>query len=426
MRKQLKIKISGEYKIFNAKVEKDMVDNPKEFWRYVNLKKGSSNIPSTMTYDKSLISGPKNIADAFATYFQSVFNPPSNFSGDGPDICSGVLHIPNITENEISAALEKLKRKNTAGPDRIPSIFLKDCSPTLVKPLFILFNKILTGGVIPKLWKISKIVPILKKGDRKAIENYRPIALINNFAKIFEMVIFNNIYFHLKSNISENQHGFMHGRSTVTNLVSLTQFLSESIDEGGQTDVIYMDFSKAFDKISHNILLYKLGVIGFSPALLKVFHSYLCARKQFVYCSGCSSKDVFPTSGVPQGSVLGPLLFSVFINDISHILNVDYLLYADDLKIFTKVKSTADCVKLHGNLNQVLNWCKVNELPVNKTKCYVMSFSKMKNSIYFDYSILGELVSRPNIVHGLGVKFDRKLSFSAHFDYVVSACFRCT
>jgi hypothetical protein len=171
----------------------------------------------------------------------------------------------------------------------------------------VLFNLCIKTGTFPEIWKISKILPTHKSKDRSVIENYRPISIINNFAKIFESLIFDQLYFALSKLISPSQHGFMRGRSTTTNLFCATQLISDSIDKGFQTDVVYLDFSKAFDSLDHSILIQKLQFVGASPMLVKFFCSYLQGRKQYVHCYGYDSGSIDVTSGVPQGSVLGPL-----------------------------------------------------------------------------------------------------------------------
>jgi hypothetical protein len=200
------------------------------------------------------------------------------------------------------------------------------------------------------------------------IENYRPILIINNFAKIFESLIFDQLYIVLSKLISPSQHGFMRGRPTTT------QLISDSIDKGFQTDVVYLDFSKAFDSLDHNILVQKLWFVGASPMLVKFFCSYLQGRKQYVHCYGYDSASINVTSGVPQGSVLGLLLFLVFINDIGDKLTVPFFLFADDAKLLKQISEWSDCVTLQANLDEIMNWCTINKLSLNIKKCQVIIF----------------------------------------------------
>ena len=271
------------------------------------------------------------------------------------------------------------------------------------------------------MWKDAKVVPIFKSGDKTCIENYRPIALINNFSKVFEFVIYKQIFFQVKNSLTEVQHGFYPGRSSTTNLCALTQYISSSIDSGFQTDVIYLDLSKAFDKLDHSILLTKLSNMGCTPRVVEFFSSYLCNRKQYVFVHGFSSEEFIATSGVPQGSVLGPLLFNLFINDLVAELNVPCLLYADDIKIFTMIRNPSDCETLQNNLDFVTKWCRMNKLPVNKNKCVVMSFGLKFDEILWNYTIKDFPLSRPEVVTDLGVVFDKKLSFAEHVQRTVNS-----
>lgn len=217
------------------------------------------------------------------------------------------------------------------------------------------------------------------------------------------------------------QHGFVSHRSTVTNLAIFTQFVSHAIDESGQVDVIYTDFSKAFDRIDHTILFSKLSSWGLSSSLLSFMQSYFANREQFVSYNGFNSEPFIATSGVPQGSNLGPLLFLLFIDDITSIIdNSDKLLFADDLKIYKKITCSEDCLLLQNDINQVQRWCLSNRLHLNASKCKVVTFTKKHSSIENLYFIDGMPLSRLNSTKDLGVVFDSKLSFTDHIHLKVT------
>lgn len=233
-----------------------------------------------------------------------------------------------------------------SGLDNIPSFLLRDTACILVKPLKYLFNLILNQSKFPEIWKKSRICPVFKRDDSKNVENYRPISILCNFAKTFEAVLYDRIYNSVKCIISPEQHGFMHKRSTTTNLACFTQYVSQSIDKRGQVDVIYTDFQKAFDQIDHYVLIEKLSRIGFSSKLILLMRSYLFGRNQHVEYLNIKSRQFSPTSGVPQGSNLGPLLFLIFINDLTETISCEKLLFADDMKIFYTINSINDCISL--------------------------------------------------------------------------------
>lgn len=211
----------------------------------------------------------------------------------------------------------------------------------------------------------------------------------------------------------------------MTNLVCKTQFISESLDHCGQVDVVYTDFTKAFDRLDHDILLHKLDMYGFSNSLLHLFQSYLQNRYQFVQYRGYCSDKFLQVSGVPQGSTLGPLLFVMFLNDIVSELRVNYLIYADDLKLLCKIDNVSDCQKLQSALEAIDNWCSCNNLPLNASKCNVMTFTRKTSPLTFAYKLGDSILCRPSYVKDLGVIFDPKLSFTKHIETVASSAFKC-
>jgi Reverse transcriptase (RNA-dependent DNA polymerase) len=316
------------------------------------------------------------------------------------------------------------KYKRTTGPDDIPAVIIKDCAAVLSHPLLILFNICLKSAIIPTTWKSSKVCPVFKKGNKLDISNFRPITIICNFSKIFEIVLNRFLSTHVNSLMSPYQHGFIRGRSTVTNLATITQYIAEGIDRSSQTDVIYMDFSKAFDRLDHGILINKLSTFGLSNTLLKLFNSYLQDRKQYVFYKGHRSIEYVASSGVPQGSILGPLLFNMFINDVISVIDVQCLLYADDLKIFTRISSIRDCELLADNLSRIEKWCDSNRLALNTSKCYSMSFSLKKEPMHYNYKINDIVLHRPETFLDLGVTFDPELSFVPHINTTIASAYR--
>lgn len=426
LRTYIKKETDDAYKSYISRIESSIKHDPAKLWSYVRETKGSGGFPSEMSYDNEKLDSFQDISDAFACYFSQSFCSQSSVSDKSTSSHKGQgsnIDILEISEDSVKKALSRAKNKFTAGPDLIPAFLLRDCASVFTSPLTKLFNLCLKTCSFPHIWKYTKVCPVYKKGEKSNIKNYRPISIFSNFAKTFEMIIYDTIYTDIKQYISCFQHGFVRDRSTVTNLMSITQSIAENIDNGAQVDVLYMDLSKAFDRIDHNLLLSKLENVGFSKHLLIFLKSYLSGRYQFVQVNGVRSANFLSTSGVPQGSILGPLLFVVFINDVVDTLGVDCLLYADDLKIFLPVTSLQDCHRLQEELDRVYDWCTENKLAINISKCQVMSYTTKQHFINFDYSLDNTVLSRPTTLHDLGVIFDAKLSFVPHIEHVVNeAC----
>ena len=224
------------------------------------------------------------------------------------------------------------------------------------------------------------------------------------------------------SRLHSAQHGFRSGRSTTTNLVSLVEFLHNSLPGSGQVDAIYLDLAKAFDRVDHNILLQKLRAMGIGGIVLQWISSYLRDRTQRVKVGGATSCSFNVTSGVPQGSHLGPLFFAIFINDLCYELyNCHFLLYADDLKLLRKIFCVRDIGILQRNLHVVERWCSANRMSLGVHKCSIISFTRKasQNTIYGSYDVCGHRLQRTCIVNDLGVVLDSALSFKPHINQVV-------
>mgnify|MGYP005983473333 CR=1 FL=1 len=426
LRREIKRETLAAHKKFVDEAENRINTDPTKFWQYIRYKRRGTGIPACMTLNDTTISGPENIVNAFARFYESIYIPTSTcrvdeFESDRMGFC---VSLHTTDENKVLAVLNKLKSNNVQGPDGIPAFVIKDCASVLAEPLSILFNLSISTETYPDQLKVSKIIPVYKGKSRSAVENYRPISIINNFSKVFETIIYNQLYPQVSHSISQHQHGFIQGRSTTTNLFDITGFIANSIDNELQTDVIYLDFSRAFDRLDHGVLIKKLYSRGFTPNLIHLFASYLQNRKQYVHCFGHNSGCINVTSGVPQGSVLGPLLFLLFIDDITAGLNVSYSLYADDVKIFNKIATVEDCIKLQLNLNKITTWCDLNKLVLNKDKCRAMSYSLKKKMIFFNYALDAIILSRPETISDLGVIFDPKLSFASHINKLISDCMK--
>ena len=419
LRSQVKTMIRFAYENYISKIEGNLVSDPKTFWNYIRGKKSHTRIPGQMTYNDSQLDNADAIVNAFAHFFQSVYIESNSNSCNKPCDKQSGESFPNIAVHcfslsDVRLALKQVKNKKTAGLDLVPAYIVKDCYNIFCEPLLHIYNLILKTSTFPSIWKKVKVCPVFKSGDHTNIVNYRPIAILSNFSKVFESILYKHLYAQVKNLISPCQHGFMKKRSTETNLAVLSQYVAEALNQRGQVDVLYTDFRKAFDTINFLILIKKLDHFGFSGGLCNLFLSYLSEREQVVVYQQSRSLPFFATSGVPQGSNLGPLLFLLFINDLSDIMDSNRLFYADDLKLYAKIDCFSDCLNLQHDLDKVYNWCCENCLFLNIGKCKVISYSRKRQITQFDYSINNDLIQRCSKTTDLGVTFDTEFTFREH------------
>lgn len=424
LRAEIKSKIQSANRNFIRSTETDIQNDPRAFWNYIKSKRDSSSLPGVMTNKDGLsFDDPQNIVNEFAKYFQSVYiqsNENYNINNAG-NVGSGCIVLNKISEMDVIRAAKKLKPKNVSGVDNIPAFVVRDCINAFLEPILYIFNNILKTTVFPDTWKIARIRPILKKGDPAFITNYRSITVLCSFSKLFEILLYTLIYSQVENKISLDQHAFLSKKSCITNLACISQVISESIDANRQLDVVYTDFRKAFDQIDLFILISRLSEWGVSDGLLKLFKCYLFGRQHFVEIEGIKSHSFTPSSGVPQGSNLGPLLFIIFIDDLTNILSCPKLMYADDLKLYFEIKSVQDCHILQTNVSRLHEWCIANNMNLNVDKCNVMTFTRKHNFIQFPYKIGGNTLNRCDEGYrDLGVFFDQKLTFSFHISDIVS------
>ena len=264
------------------------------------------------------------------------------------------------------------------GPDEIPGIVVKRCSGVLAEPLSIIFRIIYNTGIVPSEWKLSNVVPIFKKGDEKDIKNYRPVSQTSIIAKVMERIIHEELLLRTIEKIDKRQHGFLPDRSCTTNLISLTEDIAYKLHTKSDIDIVYFDFAKAFHTVNHDILLKKLKrEFKIEGRMLKFLCNYLCERKQRVSINNIFSNTLQAKSGVPQGSILGPLLFVLFINDIYENLSNDtnIALYADDTKIWRQMNSYNDCYALQKDIDILDGWCRHNKMKFHPDKCKVLQIA---------------------------------------------------
>lgn len=422
-RSHVKCLIAEAYRTYITSIENGIRHDPAKFWTHVNYRrKDYQSCCDFIDDDGGMVTGQEAVT-AFARYFSSVFHsntplldPTEAESRAGGMGDAAAVRITRISVDDLSRAIRRLKPSSPAGPDGMPTFLVKDCGSVLKLPLLHIFNLSVQKGHFPSTWKVSRVTPVPKSGTSKKITMHRPIAILSVFGKVFEHILNFYVKYQICNRLDTAQHGFRCGRSTMTNLISFVDYVASEMDKGRQVDATYFDFKKAFDLVDNDILLEKLSLIGFTPGLLKLFASYLGDRKQYVKLGSYYQSDpYFTRSGVSQGSILGPTLFLVMINDLPKVLNTARcLLFADDLKLYHPVNSVIDCQALQRDINAIYVWCEDNRLQFNVTKCKVLSFTRSTVPTLYQYSIGNIVLERVQSIRDLGVIIDSKLDFHDH------------
>lgn len=410
---------------FVAEPEKRILEknNIQAFYKFVrcrigkghpspNIVTGDNEVPVTDDYEKS---------NLFNRYFSSVFthdddrqNAINNANNDG---------LLVVTTRLVKSAIKKLGATSSPGQDEIHPIVLKSFADVLAIPLTMIFNKSLSVGRLPEDWKKAVVVPIYKgKGNSSSCTNYRPISLTSHCCKIMERILKTWMLCHLTSHnqISNNQHGFLPGRSTVTNLISCLEDWTSALDDGDLVDVFYVDISKAFDTVPHNGLLQKMAACNLPVLITTWIKDFLSHRTQRVKIGNSLSDEALVTSGVPQGSVLGPILFLLYLNDIDSVVNnCKVQVYADDTKLYLRFPKEAEPTLLQDDINSVIGWLGNKKLKVAPDKCFILPLSLRGPRVPFDYKINN--VSIPVVgahIRDLGVLIDCNLTNRAHISAI--------
>lgn len=407
--------------------------NSKYFYSYVNkLSKVKTKVGPLLTEHNDFTSDNKEMADILSQQFSSVFSPqqsalqPPNTMFPLEDLAQNAS-MNNIifTLEDIIKAIHKLTSTSAAGPDGFSALLLKKCSSSLASALFILFRKSLDCGVVPKSFKLSNIVPIFKSGSKGIAVNYRPVALTSHLSKIFERVVSAKliVFFEDQKVFNEKQHGFRKGRSCISQLLEHYENILNLLDNGYNVDVVYLDFCKAFDKLDFNIILQKLKRCGVGGLLGRWLYSFLTNRHQYVSVNGFRSNLCQILSGVPQGSVLGPLLFILMIGDIDgNILQSFLSSFADDTRIGIGIKSAQDVKTLQEDLDKIYRWTVENNMVLNPSKFELLQYGKqtIDGSPYKYKSSTGDDIVSKDVVKDLGVLMSSNCHFTPHIDSVVS------
>lgn len=422
-RKIFKDLAAAKYRAYLVGLIADFKNTPKRFWSFLKAVKLSTVLPSVLFFGGKSAATNHEKANLLNECFGSKFSVPSDPNLPLPfceDLGLSALNHMTVSSDRVGSLLSGLDRSKACGPDNLSGFILRECADALAIPLSVIFNKCLHAGVFPRRWKDATVIPVHKKGPRNQAGNYRSVSLLPIVSKVFEKILCDAFVQHISSVISPSQHGFVPRKSCVTNLCEFMFYATSAMQSKAQLDVIYTDFSSAFQSVDHRFLLHKLQTsFGVSGQMLSLFGSYLAQRRQRVVLDGVTSEWCPVASGVPEGSVLGPSLFLAFINDIPEILKSNCLLYADDLKVFRTVTSDHDGKLLQNDLNRLHSWSRSWHITINAAKCFHLRVSLKTKPLPVSFSIGGTQLPLVTKMRDLGVIIDSKLSFSDHIDFIV-------
>ena len=409
--------VKNAKKKFEKKLAKKC-KNDRQFNSYVKSKTKSRSGVGPLKVNDKLVSDDQEMTECLNNFFSSVFTVEdlSNIPTANNMNFDESINIVKFTPKLVEEKLTKLKPGSASGPDNISPRLLQTFSKVLSKPLSTIFNVSMRTGEVPEDWRVANVTPIFKKGGKGNPGNYRPVSLTSVPGKIMESLIKDGVVKHLDINdlIDQSQHGFMKNKSCTTNLLEFFELLTDTIDQGDCMDVIYLDFSKAFDKVPRERLLKILKAHGVEGSLLKWLESWLSDRKQRVVLNGKFSIWQLVISGVPQGSILGPLLFLIFINNIDSLATQISILrkFADDTKVGQKITCDSDRLLLQECLTSLCSWAEDWGMQFNVAKCKVIHYGR--NNPKHEYLMNGTKLITGESEKDIGVLTTNNLKPSSH------------
>lgn len=406
------------------------------FWSYVNSRLSKDSSIRLIKHDGLDLSDSEKIANVFNEYFVSTYSKPSvqstsyNNSLYGPPYDSGMfLHQVTFSLHELFQMLSSLPPKSSVDADDLSYKILRNGGLPICIRLHQLFSLSLELCRIPSSWKTAIISPIHKANSRHFVRNYRPISVTSCCARLLERIVNNKITNYLidQNKISNTQHGFISGKSTDTILLKFYDFVTDCVDRNKVVDCIFFDFQKAFDTVPHCILLSRLHTIGIRGPILAWLDDLLSNRKQMVRIDRSFSQSLPVSSGVIQGSVLGPTLFNIFVDDLDNsIRHCQILKYADDTRIFRsadKSNKSVNCLKVmvQEDIDNIVKWSNDSGLKLNIKKCFSVSFGR--HATTRDYEISGLPIPKMNYYKDLGLNVSSPICFNTHVDIIVAKAF---
>ena len=381
----------------------------------------------------TVCSDPQEISDVLNTHFSTIgekLHSSSNIYPGLPSQLNSSFFLKPFTINEIFNLINEIDAKKSVRPEDIPPKFIKMAASTIAPVVTKIFNKCVQENIFPDNLKRACVVPIYKKGDHTLCGNYRPISLISPFAKIFEKCLFAqlNSFLNKHNLIHTNQFGFRQNTTTEMAVSQMYEQFMNNVENGEHTCSVFLDLAKAFDSVDHNVLLSKLYSYGIRGNPYELLKNYLFNRTQYTMVNGCSSSLLPLCTGVPQGSVLGPLFFLLFINDLPTATNLKTTMFADDACLTLGNKSMSSLEEIiNKELVNVTNWMEINKLSINIDKTFYMIINKniSKQSQPINIRINNKNIQRVDKVKYLGVILDHKLNWEKHIKNVVTKLSKC-
>lgn len=393
-------------------------ETSKKFWKYVKHKRADSSGIGTLRVGDKLLTNPAEKAEALNNHFKSVFTPATNENDAWSPTNRNLMSHVTVGAQGVLAQLKKLNPHKATGPDNLSARLLKETAESITPTLKNIFQLSLDRAETPTDWRHARVCAIYKKGDRYDPSNYRPISITCLCSKFLEHIVTSQMMSYLENNniLHGRQHGFRSQRSCESQLIELTTQISESLDQGEEIDAIVLDFSKAFDKVCHDKLVRKVDAVGVNPQVTRWLTCFLANRTQEVVVDGHRSLPCEVSSGVPQGSVVGPALFLVYINDLPASVQSEVRLFADDTVLHT---TTDNARKLQDDLDALEKWEAAWGMQFNPSKCQHIKFSRKRvHTIDNTFSLHNTPIPKKTDIKYLGVKLESSLRWNLNTEYV--------
>ena len=416
LRREIKADIRKQHALYVNNLVGDVKANPRDFYRYINSqKKDTQGIPPLKKrYGDGVAQSDVEKADEFNGQFTDVFTKTEHSQVPLLDRSAPFMEEIVVTKEGVTKLLKGLNPSKVLGPDELHPRVLKELATELGPVFAHLFQQSIDRGEIPREWSLANISPLFKKGDMSLARNYRPVSLTCIPCKLLGHIVCSNIMAHLDEHklLSDKQHTFRKWHSCETQLTTVIDDWAKVLDNKGQVDTFILDFEKAFDTPPHELLKSRLSSYGIGGSTLNWINAFLCFRKQRVVVNGVMSDWAPVVSGVPQGTVLGPLLFSLYINDISADIDSEIRLFADDCVCYREIKGIDDTVKLQEDIDRLGCWARTWGMRFQPVKCNMMQLTKKHNKIQASYTLEGTVLENVESIKYLGVTITSDLKWN--------------